>query len=114
MMSGSTACCLRSWARSRAAWAAPLSPPLCAPPSRRLLPALPPRVGASAAATAPARGLARRPSKKRLSFKLAKKLLRVRNDAVPYRNRQKRGLLMVRSSPPCAPQAPRLLRAAAG
>ena len=55
-----------------------------------------------------------RPSKKRLSFKLAKKLLRVRNDAVPYRNRQKRGLLMVRSSPPYgAPQAPRLIRAAA-
>ena len=94
MMSGSTACCLRSWARSRAAWAAP-SPPLCAPPSRRLLPALPPRVGAAAA---PARGLASRPSKKRLSFKLAKKLLRVRNDAVPYRNRQKRGLLMVRTA----------------
>jgi len=113
MMSGSTACCLRSWARSRAAWAAPL-PPLCAPPSRRLLPALPPRVGASVAAAAPARGLASRPSKKRLSFKLAKKLLRVRNDAVPYRNRQKRGLLMVRSSPPSRRRLPRLLRAAAG
>jgi hypothetical protein len=32
--------------------------------------------------------------KKKLTFKLAKKLLRVRNDAVPFKNRQKRAMLM--------------------
>ena len=34
-----------------------------------------------------------RTGKAKLSFKLAKKLLRIRNDAVPFRQRQKRALM---------------------
>ena len=46
-------------------------------------------------AAAPARAFGtKKRGKKKLTFKLAKKLLRVRNDAVPYKHRQKRAILM--------------------
>lgn len=46
-------------------------------------------------ATAPARAFGtKKRGKKKMTFKLAKKLLRVRNDSVPFKKRQKRAILM--------------------
>lgn len=45
-------------------------------------------------ATAPARAFGTSKGKKKMTFKLAKKLLKIRPEAVPFRKRQKRSILM--------------------